>query len=146
MFFWKNSIILFTYVSWNPIVRKGFAFFFFHSFIHFYWYRFVISHFITLVIFLKKFCLLILERRRGGEMCMYVYIYICIYIYIFRERERERERERIYIIDLLFHLFMHSLLASYMYPTRDRTYSLEISGWHSHQMSYSVRAKVLLLL
>ena len=29
-----------------------------------------------------------------------------------RERERERERD----INLLFHLFMHSLVASYMCP------------------------------
>ena len=49
-----------------------------------------------------------------------------------REREREggREREGERNNDLLFHLFMHSLVASYMYPD----WRLNPQLWHTGMM------------
>ena len=42
------------------------------------------------------------------------------------ERERKRERD----IDLLFHLFMHSLVDSYMCPDQKSNCNLGLSRWH----------------
>ena len=61
----------------------------------------------------------------GGLWNLQAFFY---FIFGFDDRERERERN----IDLLFYLFMHSLVASVFALTGDWTYSLGISGWLSN--------------
>ena len=53
--------------------------------------------------------------------------------------EGERDREE---TDLLFHLFMHLLVYSYMSPDHGLTHNLGISGQCSNQMSYPVRTSL----
>ena len=66
-------------------------------------------------------------------------LYPCLLGYIFFfEKERKRET------NLLFHLLLHSLIASYMCPDWDQTCSLGVSGWFSNQLSYAARAHLLL--
>ena len=65
--------------------------------------------------FLKKFYLLILERRERN-------------------------------IDLWFHSFMHSLVATCMCLTRDGTCNLSISGQCSNQLSHLTKVKIFQFL
>ena len=67
--------------------------------------------------------------------------YFLTFYLVMRERERERERERKGEIDLLFHLFMHSLGDSCFALTKDRTHNLYIWGQCSNQLpSHPARA------
>ena len=70
----------------------------------------------------------------------YIFIYAIFLLIDFKERgEAEREGER-KTSTLLFHVFMHSLVASGMCPDQRSGFNLSILGRHSSPRSYPARA------